>query len=170
MKPEFPMLNEKASMYVATPLLAFTTIFIISSAFTLPAKEVYPMVFSAFGITAALSGICFSLAALPIKKSKVKYAGEKFLHSSLLLIQLIAIVYVKSSSLEISFVKTNNNLKIAIVSLLSAVFILVSSVAFWIFYFGFEALNDELWNNYKKRIEKIRKRIDKNKTEEKISN
>ena len=164
MKPEFPMLNAKVSMYVATPLIAFTTIFIVSSAFTLPVKEVYPMVFSAFGVTVALSGICFSLAALPLKKSKVKYAGEKFLHSSLLLIQLIAIIYVKSSSLEISFVKTSSSLKVIIVGVLSVVFILVASVAFCIFYFGFDALNDELWNNYEKRIEKIRNRIDKNKT------
>ena len=163
MKPEFPMLNAKVSMYVATPLIACTGIFIVSNAFSIPATEFYPMVFSAFGVTIALSGICFALAALPLKKSKVKYAGEKFLHSSLLLMQLIAIIYIKSSLLKTSFVKTNNSLKLIIVACLSAVFILVATVAFWIFYHGFDALNDELWHNYRKRIEKIRKQIDKNK-------
>jgi len=162
MKPEFPYLNANASKYIATPLIAITTFFLISSAFRLPPHEVYPMVFSVFGISAALSSICLTLATSPLNETIIKYAGEKFLHSSLLLIQSIAIVFVKSQILELSFIKSSE-IVTAITSIVFLIlFTFVSCVASWSFYYGFEALNDELWEQYKKRIEKIREEIEKN--------
>lgn len=167
MKPEFPYLNAIASKYIATPLIALTTIFLITSAFRLPAQEVYPMVFSAFGITVALSGICFTVATSPSDEYNIKYAGEKFLHSSLLLIQLITILYVKSEIIKLSFIKTNPIALGISSSVISILFTFVSAVASWSFYFGFEVLNDDMWGKYKKRIEKIRKEIEEKNLEKK---
>lgn len=167
MKPEFPSLNANASKYIATPLIGLTTIFLITSGIKLPAQEVYPMVFSAFGITAALSGICFTLATSPSDEHTVKYAGEKFLHSSLLLIQLIAIVYVKSEMLKLSFIKTNPIVMGISSGVISILFTFVSAVASWSFYYGFDVLNDDMWEKYKMRIEKIREAIDKKNLEKK---
>lgn len=167
MKPEFPYLNAIASKYIATPLIAFTTIFLSTSVFRFPAQEVYPMVFSAFGITIALSGICFTVPTSPSDEYNFKYAGEKFLHSSLLLIQLIAILYVKTEIIKFSFIKTNLILMGISNSVFSMTFTFISAVALWSFYYGFEVLNDDLWGKYKKRIEKIRKEIEDKNLEEK---
>ena len=160
MKPEFPYLNAHVSRYIATPLIAITAFTLTVSTFGLPAKEVYPMVFSVFGISAALSGICFTLAVSPTNESSIKYAGEKFLHSSLLLIQSIAIVFVKSEILSSSFIKSSE-IRIEITSIVFVIlFTYVSSVAWWSFYYGFKALNDDLWPKYKKRIEGAREAIE----------
>jgi hypothetical protein len=120
------------------------------------------MVFSVFGISAALSGICFTWATSPLNESIIKYAGEKFLHSSLLLIQSIAIVFAKSEILELSFIKSSEIITFITSQVFLMLYTFVSSVASWFFYYGFEALNNELWEQTKKRIEKIREAVEKN--------
>lgn len=162
MKPEFPYLNAIASKYIATPLVVLTAIFLSTSVFRLPAQEIYPMVFSAFGITIALSGICFTVATSPSEEYNIKYAGEKFLHSSLLLIQLVSILYIKTEIVKLSFIKTNPIAMGISSTIISVLFAFISAVALWTFYFGFDMLNDEMWRKYKKRIEKIRNEIEEN--------
>lgn len=156
-KPEFPRLYAHASKYIATPLILFTTVFLSISAFSLPAQDVYPMVFSAFGISAALSGISFTLT----NDSTFNYVGEKFLHSSLLLMQSIAIIYVKSEAVKLSFVSSNEMVMAITNATFSVLFMFVSAAAAWSFYFGFDDLNDDLWKKYKKRINNIRDEMDK---------
>ena len=100
--PEYPILFSKASTAIAIPVILITTSFYITHAITLQAVEVFPMAITAFGITAALSGVCFTMAPVKNEDLSVRYAGEKFLHSSLLLIQSVIVVYAKESMLSLT--------------------------------------------------------------------
>ena len=97
MKREFPVLFAKASTWIATPLLGLVTINYALRVINQRGSEVYPVGVAAFGVTAALSGLCFAVAAVPESLNAARYAGEKFLHSSLLLIQTVMIVFLKEA-------------------------------------------------------------------------
>ena len=97
MKPELPVLNAKASMVVATPLILVMTFSYVSRAINQPAANVYAVGMAAFGVTAALSGICLTVSESVQGSSTIRYAGEKFLHSSVLVIQRVMLIYLKDS-------------------------------------------------------------------------
>lgn len=67
MKREYPVLYAKASTVIAAPILFITTVVYIQRAVNQPAAEIFPLAMTAFGVTAALSGICFTMAPLTTK-------------------------------------------------------------------------------------------------------
>ena len=89
MGSDFLKLFALASGWIATPLICICTIIYIQHAISQPATNAFPMGLSAFGVTAALSGISFSMARACENPATAKYAGEKFLHSSILLSQTL---------------------------------------------------------------------------------
>jgi hypothetical protein len=161
MKPEFNFINAKTSMWIAAPILAGTSMTIISNSINLPAKDVYPIVISAFGITAALSGVCFTMATSSNTEHTIRYSGEKFLHSSLLLIQFLAIIFAKDTVLGFSFVHINEILKSILTIIFNLLLVIIGVTAASSWFFGFDELNTELWGNWKGRIEIIRESHEK---------
>jgi hypothetical protein len=152
MKPEYPILWAKISMIIAVPIVAITLIFYVSYAFTRTSSDLYSMALTAFGTTAILSSVCFGMASTNTDDSLFRYAGEKFLHSSLLIIQSIIVLYAKNAILNITVITIPITIKKVIISVFGIVIMFVSSMASITWLHGFEILNKELWKKYKKRI------------------
>lgn len=163
MKPEFPLIYSKASTIIAAPLILVILSFYVTYAIQLPAKDILPMAITVLGITLALSGICFSMAPTDKEEPTVRYSGEKFLHSSLLLIQTIIIIFAKDALNTIPFINTQNVLKIIITLILQGLLILISTVAAITWFWGLVELNKELWKKWEMRIKKIRETTEKGK-------
>lgn len=164
MKREYPVLYAKASTVIAAPILFITTVVYIQRAINQPAAEIFPLTMTAFGVTAALSGICFTMAPLTTNESTARYAGEKFLHSSLLLIQSLIIIYAKDAIINLPFIIDHGLAKKIVAVIFSSIVSLVSSTAGLTWYWGFSELNRELWRNWERRIANINMTGDKEKT------
>lgn len=156
MLPEYNKLNSRVSMFIATPLIIMTAIELIQLAIMFPSKETYPLLIAAFGITAALSGICFTISATSSSSPSINYAGEKFLHSSLLIIQSLTIIFLRNALNEQTFFEFNKIVKVIISIIFNYLFLIISSVACYWFYYGFNELNKYLWIQHKKRIDNIK--------------
>lgn len=152
MKREFPALYEAASVWIATPLLGFSMFFYAHRAITQAASDVYPVGIAALGVTAALSGICFTMVPVCDNPSTARYAGEKFLHSSLLLMQSLLILYVRDAAVEFDWIRTHPSLTTNIRGVAGAVLSLITAAAAWTWYHGFSELNGVLWKNWERRI------------------
>ena len=157
MKKEFPVLYSKASLWIATPIIIISAIIYSQKLITLSISEIYPLVISIFGISAALSGICYSMTSAVENESKSTsiYAGEKFLHSCLLLIQTLFLIYTKDELLASKWILSHSIIKSVISITTNWVIILLSSSAAWTWYYGFSELNSILWKNWKNRINNI---------------
>jgi hypothetical protein len=158
MKPEFPVLYAKASMLVATPLIGLVGAFYVVREISQPASEVYGFAMGAFGITAALSGICFTVSESVPGSSDFRYAGEKFLHSSVLIVQTVMLVYLKDFLTGASWLSNLPRLGTFVRVVPLALLPLLSFAAAIAWYFGFDSINSRLWQNWKQRIEDINKR------------
>lgn len=169
MKPEFPILFAKASTIIAAPLVLITLSFYVTHAIILPASEVFPMAIAVFGITAALSGVCFTMSPSKNDEYNIRYAGEKFLHSSLLLMQSLILIYSKESLISLSYISSTNTIKTIIIAVFSALLGLISSMAAITWFHGFDALNNELWKKWEKRIDVLRFSNNRRKLAKKIT-
>jgi hypothetical protein len=86
----------------------------------------------------------------------IRYAGEKFLHSSLLLIQTLIVIYAKEFLISLSFISTNNAINNIIEVIFGIILSFISSMAALTWFWGFDELNNDLWKKWKKRIEIMR--------------
>lgn len=158
MKREFPILWAKASTVVATPLIIVVAVLYIQEFISKPASEIYGFGLSAVGITAALCAICLS-AVSPIGTATtlpvLRWAGEHFLHSCLLLIQVLIVAFARDIILEWEWVTRYDLLKRVIVALANIAGVFVAGTAAWCWYWAFDELNKELWANWRHRIEEI---------------
>ena len=96
-KPEYPWLYAIASKVIATPIIGFVTLFYILSSIYKPASEVYPIGITILGTTAAFAAICLAVPDSVEGSATFRWAGEKFLHSTMLLVQCLMLVFVKST-------------------------------------------------------------------------
>jgi hypothetical protein len=106
---------------------------------------------TAFAITAGLSGLCYRMASnLSDDKGKSipLYAGEKFFHSCLLLIQTICLKYIQDNMSSFKIVTWLDNI---INFSLSIIISFVGMFATYFFLYGFEALNDFFWKRFMER-------------------
>jgi hypothetical protein len=149
---EFPKLYALASVWVATPLLYICTLVYLQNAIFQPAASTFPIGLSAFGVTAALSGICFSMARACENPGTAKYAGEKFLHSAILLIQGLFLIYLRDAVGESNLLKPWPYLIVAAKGFAVGLLSLVTAVAGWTWYHGFSELNEFLWKNWEERM------------------
>jgi hypothetical protein len=95
------------------------------------------------------------MASSSPEKSTPIYAGENFLHSALLLMQSLFIIYAKDAITSIEWMHSHEAAKTIISAVANSISFLLSTVAAWAWYYGFSELNSELWQNWKRRIEKI---------------
>lgn len=152
MKKEFPLLWEKVSVWIAMSLVYFWAIVYAQRAIGYPASEVYAVGMAAFGVTAALSAVCFAMAVAPVSVPASTHAGEKFLHSSILLVQTLLIVSVRDAILQLEFVRNHSFLVGQARGLFAVIFYFVAIAAVWTWYHGFSELNAVLWKNWERRI------------------
>lgn len=137
-------------MWIASPLLLFVTMLYIQKALVLPATDVYGVGTTAFGVTVALAGVCFTMPGGVSGSPSIYHAGEKFLHSSLLLIQGLMLIYIKGAVADSAWGHT------LIASccrfVIGGLFMFVSSAAAFCWFWGFEAVNSSLWGNWELRM------------------
>lgn len=152
MKKEFPVLWEKVSVWIAMPLVYFWAIVYAQRAIAYPASEVYTVGMAAFGVTAGLSAVCFAMAVAPAAVPASTYAGEKFLHSSILLVQTMLVVFVRDAILQLQFVRDHSFIAGQARGLFAVILVFVAIAAVWTWYHGFSELNAGLWKNWERRI------------------
>ena len=143
-----------ASKVIAVPLLFCVTLSYVLRLGNQTTTD-YSLCMAAFGVTAALSAICLTVPSVGDGFQGARYAGEKFLHSSLLLIQTLMIAYVKQSLIASGWWNSHRTLSSVTVMILGIVLALVSVGAAMAWYFGFEAVNGELWSNWDRRLRRI---------------
>jgi hypothetical protein len=100
MRRVFPVIWAKISIWFATPLVIVVATLYLWDFVSKPASEIYGFGLAAVGITAALSSICLSATA-PMGRATtlplLRWAGEHFLHSCLLLIQVLIIAFARDT-------------------------------------------------------------------------
>lgn len=135
------------------PLMAAVGCMYASLIVRQPATEVYTAAMSAFGITAALTAVCLS-ATVPTRYGSTApvlgYAGEKFLHATILLVQVIFLVFARD------YLLPDGHLRLVrrVVQVgANAAALWVITAATWCWYWALDALNDELWSNWQKNVD-----------------
>jgi len=95
-----PLLNTRENKSLDCNTIPFFTLTqYVSVAIQKPFNDFAGLCFSSIGLTLDLSALCWQIASVTNKEDKfhtvLTYAGEKFLHSSLLLIQTLVLMFVK---------------------------------------------------------------------------
>jgi hypothetical protein len=155
MKREFPYLHSIVSRFISVPIVSITTVFYVINAINNKSSEFYAIAITAFGITATLSGVCFTMDSSINREKRIRYSGEKFLHASVLLIQMIVIFFAKDSLLNLNFIIEHKWIHRFIECFFLFVMVFVSGMAglFWLW--GLDSINEELWQRYKHRLKKL---------------
>ena len=155
MRREYPILFARTSTLVATPLITYFALSYVAQAVQEPAVKMFPLGLSIFGITAALSSMSFSMARAGDNEAIAKYAGEKFLHSAILLIQCLLVLYIRDTVVEIELFKNWSYLLTTIKGATTAIVGLLAAVAAVAWFHGYEELNQVLWEKWRRRREHI---------------
>lgn len=156
MKREYPVFYEKISLWFVSPLIALWLCVYVQHMVYASATEAYTVGVGAFGMTAGLSGVCFAMAAVTdSSKWPACYAGEKFLHSALLLIQTLLIVSIRDAIIQLKFAQEHPMLTPFVKGISAALMLIVATAAVWTWHHGFSELNKTLWKNWEKRIREI---------------
>ena len=119
-------------------------------------SKVTSMALTATATIAALSALCFSFVHCindEDDKKNTIYAGEKFLHSTLLIIQTLFLKYALDQALAFESVKTIVWLKITIQIVASILLTGIGGFAVTMAAHGFNSLNKTLWIHYEKNAE-----------------
>lgn len=134
-------------------ILGLTALMYIQQAIFEPLDKFSTVALSGIGILLALAGLSFALfPCLNNKEDKnlIIYVGEKFFHSSILLVQTLFIKFAYETLKSMEFFQTLWLKEILLFLFLLPLIILVS-LATWFFIFGFEKINDFLWFRYEIR-------------------
>ncbi len=152
---EWPVVMGNVSRGIAMPVLAIAVVQYANLLVRKPASEVYPVALTAFGLVGALAAICLSTAG-PIGSETtpgvLRYAGEKLLHATVLLLQVLFVIFARDAVLAQVWIAGRGWLK-GIVSVgTNTVASMVVLAAALSVYWGLESLNDELWLNWRRRV------------------
>jgi hypothetical protein len=118
-----------------------------------PADRVIPLALTAIATIAALSALCFSYVPCisdEVDKNSGLYAGEKFLHSTLLMIQTLFLKYVADQLLAIDSIKEILWLQMTISITVGVLLFGIGGYAVTMAALGFDSLNKTLWSHFEK--------------------
>jgi len=127
----------------------------------LPAKEFAPIGLSACASIAGLAGLCFGFArscTTPEDCNVPLYAGEKFLHAVLLIIQTLFLKFAEDGLLAENWVSSSKWISGTVRTSTAIMMLGVFIYAVYFAIYGFEALNDFLWKRYKNRRLDVQKK------------
>ena len=152
-----PKLASIISRNLSYAIIFVAACFYCVSLVTQSVEKVTIIGLTVFGIFAGLSALCFGFVSIledVNDKSEVTYAGEKYLHSSLLLVQTIFLKYVEQSILSLSFIKTIPFVSVSVAFIIGICLFgsLVYSTYFCLY--ATKSLNDYLWKRYEVRRQK----------------
>ena len=122
---------------------------------TSDSSEIYTIGISGLFIFAAISALCFAfqpMVRLEDEKKNIIYAGEKFFHATLLIIQTILVKYSYNQIIIILNPEKQKILFYLTDGIFYIIVFICCSFAVYFSIFGFERLNDLLWKRYLNRI------------------
>jgi hypothetical protein len=144
----------KLSNAIGYVIICVTGILYIQKLLMEPVDKVTNVALTAIGAVAALSALCFTFAPLiedeHDKKSGL-YAGEKFLHSTLLIILTLFLKYANDQLISFEFISSIKWLKVTIICIFSMPMFGIGSFAVGMAALGFHDLNKTLWFRYEQR-------------------
>src|SRR5207248_2594991 len=141
MKREYPILYAGASRLVATPLSFFVLTVLVQKFFTATnPKELYPLCITAFGVSIAMAQLAFRFIPQLRKEqvtNRLLYAGEKFSLCSLLVLQLVLIVFCKDSVSPYLAKGPFRWWSLSCYCVLGGLWSLISTSAVWCWYYAY---------------------------------
>lgn len=151
MRLNYPKVMGTATALLAIPLVGAVVVRYVASVASRPAADVYGFGLSAFGVSAALAAVCLSAPQSTDGSSTLRFGGEKFLHASLLLVQSLILVYCKSwlhDGHGLAQWPTVARVTSVVIDVLVTA---VSAAAAYAWFWGFEAVDTQLWMNWANR-------------------
>ena len=141
-------------------LIIITGMIYIMRQLRAPFSEFSKLGLSVIGILAVLSGLCFSYAS-HIKHDNTmwgpSYAGEKFLHSTILTVQVLVLCFAFEYISKSPWFAHHDMVKRILHIIIDFSRFIISVSAFFCISWGYEAINDNLWDRWKERHERISK-------------
>jgi len=144
------------SKYVGYAIISMSGLYYVQRILSESAEKVTSLALTAIAIIAALSALCFSYVPCisdEVDRNSGLYAGEKFLHSTLLVIQTLFLKYVAEQALSYDSIIAIFWLKITISIIAGTLLIGIGGFAVTMAALGFHDLNKTLWSHYKKIAE-----------------
>jgi len=157
----FPRVASFLSNTIGYIIIVSTALMYMNQFIRQPLNEVFTIGLSAFALIAALSGLCYAFApCLPTEEEKHAplYAGEKFLHSCLLLLQVVLLKYAKDSALSFKWIQDRTLLNSSLSILSDVLLVAIGCLATYFCIFGFEAINTFLWKRYEFRWNEVHRK------------
>lgn len=156
-KQRYWRLNVQAflSRYVGYFVIFVASLTYITDLWKHPIKEVFPQSISGLAILVALSALAFTMVpCLTEKKDKdtVLYAGEKFLQSSIFIIEAILLKYAGEASKGAKVFSSMSSFAAGAGAFIEFMSVLCVMWATYVFLYGYNELNDFLWERYLGRI------------------
>jgi energy-converting hydrogenase Eha subunit C len=122
---------------------------------TEPLERITSIALSSLGAIVALAALCFAVVPCLSSENDKKaplYAGEKFFHSTLLIIQTLFLKYGADTFLSYSLIKSQHWL---VVDLTILTFLLISGIGLFAVLnaaWGFDSLNKFFWQRHDERM------------------
>lgn len=114
-----------------------------------PAAEVYSLTVTALGITAGLAAVCLSATITKQPTlAVIQYAGEKLLHATVLLLQMLFIVFAREGLVDTWPIKGTPWAVTAVTWSLNTVGLYIIVPATWCWIFAINEINANLWTNW----------------------
>jgi hypothetical protein len=151
----FPFLSRS----VGTVIVLMAGLTYIKEIVQRPLDQIAGVLLTAFGVIAALSALCFSAAPCYSDQSKGEtlYAGEKFLHSCVAIIQLLFLKYAVSRIPEWEFIKGLEWID-TLARIVLGIFGLGAMYFAWL---GLMYLNIFLWKRYEFWVKRKKRQLRK---------
>jgi hypothetical protein len=153
-----PIITRLLSKYLCNFIVFIAGISYVGKLMKQPLDQITGVILTAFGAIAGLSALCYT--AIPFYKREGKesplYAGEKFLHSCILIIQTLFLKFAVNGLLSSDALKNSEWLKY-IQGSVEFILAMFGLAAMALAFVGFNDLNNFLW----KRYEATRKRKDR---------
>lgn len=143
------------SRYIGYVVIFVASITYITDLWKQSIKAVFPMGLSGLAIIVALSALAFTMVPCLTEskdKSTILYAGEKFFQSSIFLIEAIFLKYageaIKGAKM-LQSMPTIATVTGGVIDIMSTLCILWAT---FVFLYGYNELNNFLWERYLERI------------------
>lgn len=152
----FPTLHAVASKKVAAPLLTFTAFQYAMRFMDRPAAEVYALTLTAVGVTGGLAAICLSSTITKLQTlSVLQYTGEKLLHATVLLLQMLFIVFAREGLLGTWPIKGVTWAELVVSGVANTLGFMIVVSATWCWINAIDFLNEELWTNWQSIMSQV---------------
>lgn len=144
---------------IATPLSLLILLVFVSAFFNMvePAK-LYTMCITGFGISVTMARLAFAFkpqVRTDVVSSELLYAGEKFSLAAIICIQLLFVALARQVLRDGGWLHSHPLPTSIADVVLGSLWSLISGSAVWTWHWAYCAFQDQLWENWRHRIDRI---------------